>query len=63
MSIVLSKFFPILTLVNCFPDFSHNSGVGDKDAAIVSGLVGDARDRVQTELDGRTGDTDSELSA
>lgn len=43
--------------------FSHNSGVGDKDAAIVSGLVGDAKDRVQTELDGRTGDTDSELSA
>ena len=43
--------------------FSHNSGVCDKDAAIVSGLVGDTKDQVQTELNGQTGDTDSELSA
>ena len=28
---------------------------------IISGLVGQAKDRVQTELDGRTGETDSEL--
>ncbi|KIK05918.1 hypothetical protein K443DRAFT_3478 [Laccaria amethystina LaAM-08-1] len=41
----------------------HNSGVVSKQAAIVSGLVGEAKDQVQTELDGRTGDTDNELSA
>ncbi|EDR03725.1 uncharacterized protein LACBIDRAFT_331242 [Laccaria bicolor S238N-H82] len=36
---------------------SHNSGVVNKEAAIVSRLVGDAKDRVQMEFDGRTGDT------
>ncbi|KAF8805888.1 hypothetical protein BYT27DRAFT_7257811, partial [Phlegmacium glaucopus] len=40
----------------------RNAGVVDEDATIISGLVGEAKDRVQTELDGRTGDTDSELS-
>ena len=45
------------------PWFNRNSSVGDEDATIVSGIVGDARDRVQTELDGQTRDTDSELSA
>ena len=45
------------------PFLSHNSGVVSKEAAIVSGLVGEAKVRVQTELDGRTGETDSELSA
>ncbi|EDR02261.1 uncharacterized protein LACBIDRAFT_309604 [Laccaria bicolor S238N-H82] len=42
---------------------SHNSGVVNKEAAIVSRRVGDAKDRVQMEFDGRTGDTNSELSA
>lgn len=41
----------------------HNSGVVNKEAAIVSRRVGDAKDRVQMEFDGRTGDTNSELSA
>jgi len=41
---------------------SHKSGVVSKEAAIISGLVGEAKDRVQM-LDGQTGDMDSELSA
>ena len=34
-----------------------------KEAAIISGLVGVAKDWVQMELDGQSVDTDSELSA
>jgi hypothetical protein len=56
-------FYSFPEILTLWPFFSNNSGVVGKDAAIVSGLVGEAKDRVQTELDGRTGDTDSELSA
>lgn len=59
MSIVLFLLRDLTPL----PFLSRNSGVVSKEVAIVSGIVGDAKDRVQTELDGRTGDTDSELSA
>jgi len=37
--------------------------VVSKEVAIVSGLIGEAKDQVQTELDGQTGDTDSNLLA
>jgi hypothetical protein len=39
----------------------HNAGIVNASTTIVSGLVGEAKDRVQTELDGRTGEMDSEL--
>jgi hypothetical protein len=57
-------------LFYCFPEiltlqpfFSHDSDAVGKDAADISGLVGEAKDWVQTEPDGQTGDTDSELLA
>jgi hypothetical protein len=60
----------VCPLFYCFPEiltlqpfFSYDSGAVGKDAAIISGLVGEAKDRVQMELDGQTGDTDSELLA
>ena len=47
-------------LIGCFFFLSHNAGVVEDDTS-VSGLVGEAKDRVQTKLDGRTGDTDGYL--
>ena len=60
---VCPLFYSFSEILTPLPFLSRNSGVISKEVAIVSGLVGDAKDRVQTELDGRTGDTDSELSA
>ena len=39
----------------------HNAGIKNASTTIISGLVGEAKDCVQTELDGQTGETDSEL--
>ena len=36
-------------------------GVVEKDTTIVSGFVDEAKDRVQTKLDGRTEETDTKL--
>ena len=42
--------FPKILTPLCF--LSHNSSVVGKEAAIVSGLVGEAKDQVARELDG-----------
>jgi len=55
-------FHSFLGILTPLSFLSHKSGVVSKEAAIVSGLVGEAKDRVQM-LDGQTGDMDSELSA
>jgi len=60
---VRPSFYSFPKILTPLPFVSHNSGVVSKEATIVSGLVGEAKDRVQMELDGRTGATDSELLA
>ena len=59
---VCPLFHSFLGILTPLSFLSHKSSMVSKEAAIVSGLVGEAKDRVQM-LDGQTGDMDSELSA
>jgi hypothetical protein len=52
----------LLLSLNSDSVFSRNAGVVDE-AKQVTRLVGDAKDRARDEMAGRTGETDSEMSA
>jgi len=45
------SFYSFLEILTPLPFVSHNSSVVSREAAIISGLVGESKDQVQMELD------------
>jgi len=47
----ISSFYSFPEILTPLPFVSHNSSVVSREAAIISGLVGESKDQVQMELD------------